>query len=125
MDRKNEGITWMYKKRETFAGLDIDWKNHRSFKESFKQDYIEENVDRVERGEITDEELERDAEKYAKEHIKYNKKMKRAHDKGHSHFMFNGRREPVRTLEMLQRFHEGIERIQEQYKINKNKEEEE
>lgn len=123
MDVKNHGKTWVYQKREKFAGLEIMPKNNKIVKKMFMEDFISENHHLLDSGEISEEELLKKAEKYALEHIRYNKKMKKAHDKGKTHFMFNGRVEPVRTVEMLERFKKSIEEIQNKY--NKIEEENE
>jgi hypothetical protein len=115
MDLKNEGKTWNYQKREKYAGLDINAKNHRIIRQLFIDDFIAENTIKLESGEITESELNKQATEYAAAHIRYNQKMKSAYDKGKTHFKFGGRAEPVRTVEMLQRFQKSIEEIQEKY----------
>lgn len=115
MDHKNHGKTWFYQKRERFAGLDITPKNNKIVKRMFMEDFISDNSYLVDSGEISEEELLKKAENYALEHIRYNKKMREAHNKGKTHFMFNGRVEPVRTVEMLERFKKSLDEIQQKY----------
>jgi hypothetical protein len=115
MDIKNHGKTWLYQKREKYAGLDINAKNHRVVRMMFEQDYLSDNISKVESGEVTEDQLIKEAKEYSAAHIRYNKKMKEAHDRGKTHFMFNGRVEPVRTVEMLERFKDSVYELQEKY----------
>jgi len=115
MDIKNHGKTWLYQKREKYAGLDINAKNHRVVRMMFEQDYLSDNISKVESGEVTEDQLIKEAKEYSSAHIRYNKKMKEAHDRGKTHFMFNGRVEPVRTVEMLERFKDSVYELQEKY----------
>lgn len=120
-----EGYHYVKNEYEKFAGLKITAENRRQFLNAYKQDYVESNVDKVEAGELTSEELLEEAEKYAKLHVNFHKKMEKKHTKGHSYFTYKGRKERVVTQGVVTKLQQYLQDLEAKYVEDQAKQEEE
>lgn len=121
-----EGVHFVRNTREQFAGIEITGENKRKYINAFAQDYIKEHKDKVEAGEISEEELLNLGMLYGKEHVTFNQKMFRAHWKGQTFFRWRGKKERVLTKEYLSRMQKFMKDMEEQYvKENQSNQQEE
>ena len=65
------------------------------------------------------------AEKFAREHVNFHKKMEKAHQKGLMFFTWRGKRERVATYEYLSRMQEFMKELEDKYTVEGSKQEEE
>lgn len=112
---ENIGKTWNYYDRERFGGIEVTAANKRAYIEKYKQDFKEGSQHLIESGEITPEQLEINAEKFAREHINFHKKMEKAHYQGKMFFTWRGKRERVATYEYLSRMQQYMQELEEKY----------
>lgn len=122
---KNMGQTWNYYDRERFGGIEITAENKRVYLNKYKQDFIEGSKHLIEEGQITESQLLENAEKFAREHINFHKKMEKAHQKGLMFFTWRGKRERVATYEYLSRMQEFMKELEDKYTVEGSKQEEE
>lgn len=122
----NKGITWDFYERERFGGIEITAENKRTYLRKYAQDFIEGSKHLVEEGSMTQEELEKNAEKFAREHVNFHKKMERKHYKGNMFSTWRGKRERIPTYEYLSRMQQFMLELEDKYKKeNESKIEEE
>ena len=121
---ENEGITWMFRKREQLGTISITAENRRDYYKSYYNDYIEGSKELVENGLMSKEQVEKDADKFALAYINYAKKAEKAHLKGKMYFTFQGRKEVVPTFDRVSRLQKYLADLEENY-ISQNKTEEE
>lgn len=119
-----EGVNYMRLKRESFAGLQITAENRRQFLNAFAQDYLEENKEKIESGEVDQSVILKEAEEYAKEHINFHNKMFKNYMKGNEFFQWRGKRERVLTQEYLSRMQNFLKDMEEKYLAENTGEEE-
>lgn len=112
----NRGITWDYYERESLAAIEITAENKRMYMQKFMDDFIEGSKDKVESGELTQEQVLLEAEKFARNYINFYKKMERKYRKGDMFLTWKGKREPVVTEEKLSRMRKYMEALEEKYK---------
>ena len=112
----NKGITWDYYERESLAAIEITAENKRMYMQKFMDDFIEGSKDKVESGELTQEQVLLEAEKFARNYINFYKKMERKYRKGDMFLTWKGKREPVVTEEKLSRMRKYMEALEEKYK---------
>lgn len=112
----NKGITWEYYERESLAAIEITAANKRMYMQKFMDDFIEGSKDKVESGELTQEQVLVEAEKFARNYINFYKKMERKYRKGNMFLTWKGKREPVVTEEKLSRMRKYMEALEEKYK---------
>lgn len=122
---KNMGQTWNYYDRERFGGIEITAANKRAYLNKYKEDFIEGSRHLVEEGQITESQLTENAEKFAREHVNFHKKMEKAHQKGLMFFTWRGKRERVATYEYLSRMQEFMQELETKYTAEKSEQEEE
>ena len=121
---ENEGITWMFRKREQLGTISITAENRRDYYKSYYNDYIEGSKELVENGLMSKEQVEKDADKFALAYINYAKKAEKEHLKGKMYFTFQGRKEVVPTFNRVSRLQKYLSDLEENY-ISQNKTEEE
>ena len=107
-----EGYHYMKHDFEPYAGLRITAENKRQFLNSFKQDYIQANVEKVESGEMTSQELLYHAERYARDHVNFHKKMEKRHTKGDIFFRYKGRKERVVTTGVVTKLQQYLQDLE-------------
>ena len=112
----NKGITWDYYERESLAAIEVTAENKRTYMKKFMDDFIEGSKDKVESGELTQEQVLLEAEKFARNYINFYKKMERKYRKGDMFLTWKGKREPVVTEEKLSRMRKYMEALEEKYK---------
>ncbi len=100
---KGKGYDWDVYEREQFAGAKLTAENKREYRKAFINKYIDNFEFKVKEGTITEEQLIKEAESYAQEHIAFHQKMERAHLKGKMFFTWRGKRERVWTTSYLSR----------------------
>lgn len=120
-----EGIHYMINPYEQYAGLKVTAENRRQYINAFKQDFIEAHKEKVESGELTNEQLLAAAEKYGRDHVNFHKKMEKAHTKGRAFFHFHGRRERVVTAGVVTKLQKYMQELEERYVAEQSKQEEE
>jgi hypothetical protein len=120
-----EGYHYMLHNFEPYAGLRITAENKRQFLNSFKQDYVQANVEKVESGEMTSQELLYHAERYARDHVNFHKKMEKRHTKGDIFFRYKGRKERVVTTGVVTKLQQYLQDIEAKHIENQSKQEEE
>ncbi len=113
---ENKGITWDFYNRESLAAIEITAANKRMYMRKFMDDFIEGSKDKVESGELTQEQVEVEAEKFARNYINFYKKMEKKYYKGDMFLTYKGKREPVVTEEKLSRMRKYMEALEEKYK---------
>jgi len=111
----NIGQTWNYYERESFGGIEITAANKRAYLQKYKEDFIEGSKHLVEEGQLTEEQLNENAEKFAREHVNFHKKMERAHYKGRMFFTWRGQKERVATYEYLSRMQKFMADLEDKY----------
>ena len=121
---ENEGVTWVFRKREQLGTISITAENRRDYYRAYYNDYIEGSKELVEKGEITKEQAEKDANKFAKAYLNYARKAEKAHLNGKMYFTFQGRKEVVPTFDRVSRLQKYFAEMEENY-ITQNKKEEE
>ena len=82
----------------------------------FMDDFIEGSKDKVDSGELTQEQVNVEAGKFARNYINFYKKMERKYRKGDMFLTWKGKREPVVTEEKLSRMRKYMEALEEKYK---------
>ncbi len=112
----NKGITWDYYNRESLAAIEVTAENKRMYMRKFMDDFIEGSKDKVDSGELTQEQVNVEAEKFARNYINFYKKMERKYRKGDMFLTWKGKREPVVTEEKLSRMRKYMEALEEKYK---------
>lgn len=121
---QNLGQTWNYYEREKFGGIEVTAENKRAYLNKYKADFIEGSKHLVEEGQMTQEQLNENAEKFAREHINFHKKMERAHYDGKMFFTWRGKRERVATYEYLSRMQQFMKELEEKYTTEDNNKQE-
>lgn len=121
----NIGETWNYYEREGFGGIIITAANKRAYLQKYKEDFIDGSKHLVDEGQMTEEQLIENAEKFAREHVNFHKKMERAHAKGKMFFTWRGARERVATYEYLSRMQQFMTELEEKYKQEQEAQEQE
>lgn len=112
----NKGITWDYYNRESLAAIEVTAENKRMYMRKFMDDFIEGSKDKVDSGELTQEQVNVEAGKFARNYINFYKKMERKYRKGDMFLTWKGKREPVVTEEKLSRMRKYMEALEEKYK---------
>lgn len=120
-----EGFNYVRNNYEQFAGLKITAENKRQFINAYKKDFVEANLEKVESGEITNEQLLEEAERYARQHVNFHKKMQKKHTKGHSYFTYKGRKERVVTQSVVTKLQQYLQDLEQKYIEEQSKQEEE
>ena len=121
MDNKNKGVTWDYYEREQLSTISITAANRREYLKRYEEDYKRGVTEAG--GEITDE-VQKEAEAFAKMHVSFAKKAERKHLKGNKFFDFRGKREAIPTFEKLSRLQAYLKEMEARH-IEQNKDEEE
>jgi len=114
--KNNKGITWDYYERESLASIEVTAENKRKYMRKFMDDFIEASKGKIESGELTQEQVEIEAEKFARNYINFYKKMERKYRKGNMFLTWKGKREPVITEEKLSRMRQYMNALEEKYK---------
>ena len=114
--KNNKGVTWDYYNRESLAAIEVTAENKRMYMRKFMDDFIEGSKDKVDSGELTQEQVNVEAEKFARNYINFYKKMERKYRKGDMFLTWKGKREPVVTEEKLSRMRKYMEALEEKYK---------
>ena len=126
---KGKGYDWDTYEREQFAGAKLTAANKREYRKAFINKYIDSFEFKVKEGTTTEEQLLKDAEAYAQEHIAFHQKMERAHLKGKMFFMWRGKSERVWTTSYLSRMQSYMRELEKTHKETsaaiKDKDEEE